>query len=146
MNLTKEEKKEIKKLHKTGRISTKSKNSITRKALFQLVWKEDYGDYKSCFGNRHETIDHFNKKGFLNKKQPFFNYKEMELMLIKDDMECKKRSKIEGYTKYKIALFDPNTFNFLFSVRCDIGPFCKRDTLEESMLYGLCSNASLREN
>ena len=142
MELTNKEKEAIKRLHKVGKIMDDLKKSITKKALFQIVWKES-GGYESSFLNNWETEKHFNRVGSMDSNKSF-HYKDLKILLDQDEKECRKNSDHLGYYKHKFALFDPDDFSFLFSIRYDLGSM-EKDSLEEAMLYGMSLNPIVKK-
>ena len=143
--LTKKEKQEVKKFHKTLSISEAMKKSITRKALFQLVWREDWNDYKSSFLPAWETESSFHKTEKLCTDKKVFDYEKIKSLLEADENKARTNRKRLGYTKHNIALYDPETKDFLFSVRYDLGCM-EKDSLENAMLYGNMNNPKVKRN
>lgn len=143
--LTKKEKQEIKKFYKTLSINQDIKESITKKALFQLVWREDWNDYQSSFRPIWETEDCFHKTEKLCKDKKVFDYETIKNLLETDESKAREKRKRLGYTKHKIALYDPETKDFLFSIRYDLGAM-EKDSLENAMLYGNLHNPLVKKN
>ena len=141
--LTRTEKQAIKRLHKKGSINEDLKKGITKKALFQLVWKES-GDYDSCILPLWETEQHFCRFGSMDKNNKSFSYEDLKNLLDKDESECRKNKDRLGYEKHKLALFDPEDGSFLFSIRYDLGD-SEKDSLEGAMLYGLWLNPIVKK-
>ena len=133
--LTDIEKQAVKKFHKELTMPTELKHSITKKEIFQLVWCEyNSTKFKSSFLPQWHTEQHFNSFGTLSKAKSF-DYIEMNQYLEWDERACRKAGHSGGYYKHKIALFDPETKEFMFSIRYDLGDRPK-DSLEGAMFYG----------
>ena len=136
-----EEKNALIELEKKGTITRDHFLSIRKKALYQIVWTEGKDHYSELstrdeiefLDSKEPGKKKFNKPIKFIPEKKCYSFSALELIL-----KCEEYRKPSdwpgGYIKHKIALFDPETKETLFTVRYDM--FCSsQDDLLTCMLY-----------